>query len=72
MGSALGHTPPTATRAIPPPVAGEGNEAIEPAPRTPKPCETSAEDAALQELAKLLLDDAGKALSVAQYARHRL
>jgi len=45
MGGTLGHAAPTATRAKSPTVAGERHETVEPAPRTPKPGEPSAEGA---------------------------
>ena len=71
MGSALGHTPPTATRAKPPPVAGERDEPIEPTPDTPEPREASTERATSQKVTKLLFHEAGEALPVAEVSRLR-
>ena len=49
----------------------KGHEAVEPTPRTSEPREAPAERAAAKEVAKLLLDEAGQPLAVAQGGRLR-
>ena len=66
MRGPLGDAPPPTARAETPAVTRQGHQAVEPTPLTPEPRETSAECATLQEIAKLLLDEAGQALSVAE------
>jgi hypothetical protein len=65
IGGALGHpSPPTAwTEAAA--LAREGHEALEGAVGAPKPREAMGQDPAREELAKLLLDEAGQAVAVA-------
>jgi len=47
------------------PLAGEGQEALEGAVGAPQPREAVGQDPAREELAELLLDEAGQAVSVA-------
>ena len=71
MRGSLGHAPPPTARAETPPVTRKGHQAVEPAPRASEPSETSAEGATLQKATKLLLHEAGQALSVAEIGRLR-
>ena len=65
VGGAFGHpsTPTTRTEAAP--LAGEGQEALKGAVGAPKPREAMGQHPTREELAKLLLDEAGQAMSVA-------
>ena len=71
MGRALGHAASAAARAQRAALAGERNEPVEAAAHTAEPREPRPEGAALQKLVKLLLDEAGKALAVAEIRRLR-
>jgi hypothetical protein len=65
IAGALGHPSPPAARTEAAPLAREGHEALEGAVGAPKPGEAMGEDSAREELAELLLDEAGQAMSVA-------
>jgi hypothetical protein len=65
IGGTLCHAPPSTARAEAAPLAGDGQEALEGAVGAPKPREAVGQDPAREELAELLLDEAGQAVSVA-------
>ena len=62
---AFGHAAPATAWAEAASLAGERQQMLERTVRTPKPRETMAQDATREELAELLLDEAGQAMSVA-------
>ena len=64
-GGALGHPSPPTARTAAASIAGAGHEALEEAVGAPKPREAMGLDSAPEELAELLLDEAGQAVSVA-------
>jgi hypothetical protein len=64
-GGAFGHPSASTARAEAASLAREGQEALERAVGAPQPGESMGEDSAGEELAELLLDEAGQAMSVA-------
>lgn len=60
IGGALGHPPSPAARTEAASLAREGHEALEGAVGAPKPGEAVGQHSTRKELAKLLLDEAGK------------
>ncbi|MFZ1058261.1 MAG: hypothetical protein WAP47_03600 [Candidatus Rokuibacteriota bacterium] len=69
VGGALGHAPTAAARAEATALAGEGDQPLQGAGVAPEPREAVGEDAAGEELAELLLDEAGQAGAVGALGR---
>ena len=62
---AFSHPSPSTARTEAAPLAGEGQEALEGAVGAAQPREAVGQDPAREELAELLLDEAGQAVAVA-------
>ena len=69
MRGALRHAPSATARTESSPVAAKGHQAVEPTPRASEPGEAPTKRATAQKVTKLLLHEAGEALSVAQFDR---
>jgi hypothetical protein len=60
------HPTPTAAGTERSPLAREGHQAIQAAPRTPKPRKAASQPPAAEEVAELLLDEPRQPFSIAQ------